>query len=292
MKPRATSLLEAKTLSAEISPSTLTSVTGGGVRSPLTGVGCESIREEFPVLKERGIIYLDNAASTLKPHRVVEAMRGFTYKSYANVHRGLHKLSMEASRAYEEAHETVARLIGASWDEIVFLRNTTEAMQNAALLALFNDIVRRGDEIIVTMADHHSTLLPWVRVARRAGAKVKLVPLNEDGVPRWEDLSGLINEKTKVVAFGHVSNVTGSVAPVKEIVKEAKRVGALVVLDAAQSVPHMPVNVRDLGVDMMAFSGHKMLGPTGIGVLYVRRDLQEELEPPLGGGGAVARVAQ
>jgi cysteine desulfurase/selenocysteine lyase len=253
------------------------------------GVDCRSLRSEFPELG-RGVVYLDNAASTLKPRRVVEAMREFMYVSYANVHRGLHRLSMEASKAYEDAHEVVGRFVGGGWEEVVFLRNSTEAMQTAALLAVFNGILGRGDEVVLTEAEHHSTLLPWLRAARLVGARVKLVPVDGRGVPRWGELAGLIGERTRVVAFHHVSNVTGAVSPVREVVREARRVGALVVLDAAQSVPHMPVDFRELGVDMAVFSGHKMLGPTGIGVLWGRRELLEKLEPPLAGGGTVKRV--
>ncbi|GBF09161.1 probable cysteine desulfurase [Aeropyrum pernix] len=254
----------------------------------MPGFSCYEVRSEFPEL-ERGIVYLDNAASTLKPRRVVEAMREFSYRSYANVHRGVHRLSMEASKAYEDAHEVVARLVGGSWDEVVFTRNTTEAMQLAALTLAYNGLLR-GGEVLVTAADHHSTLLPWVRAARLGGGRARILPLDGRGVPRWDLLEDYITEDTRAVAVGHVSNVTGAVAPVEDIVKAAKRVGALVVLDSAQGVPHLPVDFRRMGVDMAAFSGHKMLGPTGIGVLWARRDLLEELEPPLGGGGTVSRV--
>ena len=256
----------------------------------MPGLDCEALRREFPEIEERGVVYLDNAASTLKPRRVVEAMREFSYRSYANVHRGIHRLSREASRAYEEAHERVARLVGASWDEIVFLRNTTEAMQTAAMLVVANKLLGPGDEVLVTEADHHSTLLPWLAAARMAGARLRLLPVGGDGVPQWERLGEYLTERTRVVAFGHVSNVTGAVAPVERVAREAHSVGALVVLDAAQSVPHMPVDFHRLGVDFAAFSGHKMMGPTGIGVLWGRRDLLEELEPHMGGGGTVARV--
>ncbi|MCE4612089.1 MAG: cysteine desulfurase [Desulfurococcales archaeon] len=253
------------------------------------GFDCRGVRGEFPEFS-RGVIYLDNAASTLKPRRVVEAMREFMYVSYANVHRGLHTLSMEASKAYEDAHETVAKFVGGSWDEVVFLRNSTEAMQTAALLAVFNGLLGPGDEVLLTEAEHHSTLLPWVRAARLVGARVRLLPVGPDGVPLWGRLEEYLGERTRVVAFHHVSNVTGAVAPVEEVARKARGAGALVVLDAAQSVPHMPVDFRRLGVDMAVFSGHKMLGPTGIGVLWGRRELLEKLEPPLAGGGTVKRV--
>jgi len=250
---------------------------------------CYSVRGDFPELS-RGITYLDNAASTLKPVSVVEAMREFSYRSYANVHRGVHRLSMEASKAYEDAHEAFAKFIGAGgWDEVVFVKNTSEAMQLVALTLYFNGYIGRGDEIIVTMAEHHSTLLPWWRIAKMAGARIKLLPLDSEGRPLWDRLDSMITERTRVVAFAHVSNVTGYVSPVREVARRAHKAGALVVLDAAQSAPHLRFNVRELEVDFAAMSGHKMLGPTGIGVLWGRRDLLEELEPPLGAGGTVIR---
>ncbi|MCE4612411.1 MAG: cysteine desulfurase [Desulfurococcales archaeon] len=255
------------------------------------GLDCRALRRDFPLLENRGIVYLDNAASTLKPSPVVEAMVSFTHDTYANVHRGVYELSLKASRLYEEAHEVVAGFIGAeSWEEIVFTRNTSESIQLAAMLLYWNGYIGRGDEVVVTEADHHSNLLPWVRVAEKAGARLKLVPVNSRGIPEWRALASMISERTRVVAFGHASNVTGYINPVKSISKIAREHGAMVVVDGAQSVPHMPINVADLGVDFLAFSGHKMLGPTGIGVLYARRDLAEKLDPPLGAGGTVRRV--
>ena len=257
----------------------------------MASFSCYDIRSEFPELG-RGVSYLDNAASTLKPRRVVEAMREFSYLRYANVHRGVHRLSMEASRAYEDAHEVVGKFVGGSWDEVVFVRNSTEAMQLASLAALFNGYIGEGDEVVVTESEHHSTLLPWLRVAKLARAKVKLLPVDERGVPRWDLLESYVGERTKVVAFNHVSNVTGYVNPVHKVASAVRKINseALIVLDAAQSVPHVPVDFRRMGVDMAVFSGHKMLGPTGIGVLWGRRELLESMEPPLGGGGTVRRV--
>ncbi|MCE4621614.1 MAG: cysteine desulfurase [Desulfurococcales archaeon] len=251
---------------------------------------CEEIRKDFPEL-ETGIAYLDSAASSLKPRAVVEAMREFTYRTYANVHRGVYKLSLEASRAYEDAHEVVAKFIGArSWEEVIFTTNTTYAMNMAAMALLLNGRITRGSNIVITEGDHHSNILPWITAAKLAGAEVRVIPVNEEGVPRWEMLEELIDERTAVVAAGHVSNVTGYRAPVERIARIAHSVDALVVVDGAQSVPHMPVNVYDLGIDMLAFSGHKMMGPTGIGVLWGRKDLLEELDPPFTGGGTVKLV--
>ncbi len=250
---------------------------------------CRRIREDFPEL-ETGVVFLDNAASTLKPRSVVEAMADFSIKRYANVHRGVYKISLEASKAYEDAHEAVAKFIGGRWSEVIFTRNSTEALQLAALTVYANKMLGRGDEVLITMAEHHSNMLPWLRVAEMAGARLKVLPLDSEGIPRWDLLDEYLTRRTRVVAFGHISNVTGFKSPVREIARRAKEVGAIVVLDSAQGVPHTPVNFRSMGVDMAAFSGHKMLGPTGIGVLWMREDLAETLNPPLGGGGTVERV--
>jgi len=251
---------------------------------------CLAPKEDFPELVGRGVIYLDSAASTLKPRHVIEAMSSFMSRSYANVHRGVYGLSIEASRAYEDAHEDVARFIGASWDEVIFVRNTTEAVHLALLALTFNGLIGRGDEIIATEADHHSILLPLVRISKILGAKLKLVPVDREGRPMWETLSNIISKRTKIIGFSHKSNVTGYASSVREVAKIAREYGALVIVDGAQSVPHMPLSVKDLGADFLAFSGHKMLGPSGIGVLWGRRELLERLEPPLGGGGTVKRV--
>lgn len=251
-----------------------------------------SLRDDFPEILVRKIHYLDSAASALKPSSVIRAMSEFASTSYANVHRGSYEISREATRAYEEAHERVARFIGAfSWREVIFTKNTTESIQLVATTLLFNKVIEEGDEIVTSEAEHHSNLLPWVRVAERARAKIRLIPVNEEGVPRWDLLGEMISRRTKVVAIGHASNVTGYVADVRSVAKLAHEVGALVVVDGAQSVPHMRVNVKDLGADFLAFSGHKIMGPTGIGVLWGREDLLESLEPPLGGGGTVSRVS-
>ena len=254
-------------------------------------IDCAGIRQDFPQLKDNNLVYLDNAASTLKPYQVIEAMSQFTSTKYSNVHRGVHKLSIEASKEYEDAHEVVAKFINArDWREVVFVRNTTEAINLVALSLVASKFIREGDEIIVSEAEHHSNLLPWVTVAKLARAKIKMIPVNEDGVPYWGKITEYLTERTKVVAIGHVSNVTGYRSPVKEVAKAAHQVGAIVVVDGAQSVPHMPVNVMDLGIDFLAFSGHKMLGPTGIGVLWGRIDLLEELWPGVSGGGTIKDV--
>ncbi|MEM1873697.1 MAG: cysteine desulfurase [Acidilobaceae archaeon] len=255
------------------------------------GFSCEKVREDFPELSRRKVVYLDSTASSLKPRRVIEAMAEFMSYSYANVHRGVYTLSLEASRAYDEAHEVVARFIGArDWREVVFTKSTTEAMQLLAQTFIHNRIVKQGDEVILTEAEHNSTLLPWYRAAKSAGARVKLVPVDEEGVPRWSLLESMVSEKTRAVVFAHVSNVTGYVSDVRRIARIAHSVGAYVVVDGAQSVPHLKTRVYELEADFLAFSGHKMLGPTGIGVLWGRLDILEDLENPLGGGDTVKNV--
>ncbi len=251
---------------------------------------CLAPREDFPEIIERGVIYLDSAASTLKPRQVVEAMARFAIHSYSNVHRGVYGLSIEASKAYEDSHEDVARFVGGRWDEVIFVRNTSEAIQLAVLTLLFNGYIKQGDEIIATQADHHSLILPLARVARFIGAKLRAIPLDSEGKPMWDLLPSIISKRTRVVAFSHKSNVTGYTSDAKKIAKMAHEQGALVIVDGAQSVPYMKIDVRDLDIDFLAFSSHKMLGPTGIGVLWGRIDLLEKLEPPLGGGGTVKRV--
>jgi len=254
----------------------------------------ESIRRDFPILGReihgRRLVYFDNAASTLKPVQVIEAIADFYRNHYANVHRGFHMLSQEASQMYEEAHEVLARFINAySWDEIVFVSNTTEGLNLVAYSwGLYN--VGEGDEIVVTIMDHHSSMLPWRRIAEVKGARVKYIGVVKEGYLDYSQLDEVITEKTKVVAFPIASNVLGTINDVRRIVKRAREVGALVVADGAQSVPHIPTNVRELGVDFLAFSGHKMLGPTGSGVLWGRKDALQELKPFKVGGDTIRDV--
>lgn len=254
----------------------------------------EAIRRDFPILSReihgRRLVYFDNAASTLKPVQVIEAIADFYKKHYANVHRGFHTLSQEASQMYEEAHETLAKFINAySWDEVVFVSNTTEGLNLVAYAwGLYN--IREGDEIVVTVMDHHSSMLPWRRIAEIKRARVRYVGVTQEGYLDYDQLNEVITEKTRVVAFPIASNVLGTINDVKVIVKRAREVGALVVADGAQSVPHMPTNVRELGVDFLAFSGHKMLGPTGSGVLWGRKDVLQELRPFKVGGDTIRDV--
>ncbi len=252
------------------------------------------IRKDFPVLRRRirgrRLIYLDNAATTLKPVQVVAAINRYYLYYCANVHRGFHTLSQEASEEFERAHEVIAHFIGAnSWEEVVLTYNSTEALNLIAFTWGLRN-VKEGDEIILTVMEHHSNMLPWRRLARIVDAKVKYVDINDDGTLKYEQFEELINERTKVVAVTMMSNVLGTINDIKRIVKLAHEVGAVVVADGAQAVPHMPVNVRELGIDFLAFSGHKMLGPTGTGILWGKKDILEELEPFKAGGDTIKDV--
>ncbi|WP_280248575.1 cysteine desulfurase [Nocardia abscessus] len=254
------------------------------------------IRADFPILNRtvrdgKPLVYLDSGATAQRPIGVLEAERDFLITSNAAVHRGAHQLSEEATDAYEDARADIARFVGVDAGEIVFTKNATESL-NLVTYAFADDRfphhVGPGDEIVITELEHHANLVPWQELARRTGATLKWYAVTEDGRIDLDSLE--LSPATKVVAFTHQSNVTGAVAPVEELVRRAKAVGALVVLDACQSVPHMPVDFRALGVDFAAFSGHKMLGPSGVGVLFGRRALLEEMPPFITGGSMIETV--
>ncbi|RDD53556.1 MAG: cysteine desulfurase [Candidatus Korarchaeota archaeon NZ13-K] len=252
-----------------------------------------SLRDDFPILSVevngRPLIYLDNAATTQKPRKVIEAEREFYERLNANVHRGIHYLSREASELYERAHETLARFINAEADEIVFTSNTTDAINMVAWgWAVWN--LREGDRIVTTEMEHHSNMLPWRLVAELRGCEVAYVTVDGEGVPRMDEAERLIDERTRLVAISGMSNVTGFIPDVERFVRLAREVGALVLVDGAQMVPHMPVDVRRMDIDFLAFSGHKMLGPTGTGVLYGRREVLAEMRPARPGGGTIEDV--
>ncbi len=253
----------------------------------------DRIRSDFPILRrtvnEHPLVYLDSAATSMKPTAVIEAEAHFYRENYANVRRGLYQLAAEATDLYEGARAKVAAFIGAGKDEIVFTRGTTEAL-NLAAWALGEVRVISGDEILVTEMEHHANLLPWQETARRKGAHLLASSVASTGEIDLADFKRKLSPRTKVVALVHVSNVLGTVNPIPELADLARRVGALVVIDAAQSVPHMPVDVRELGADLVAFSGHKMLGPTGIGVLWGQRELLSQLPPFVVGGEMVREV--
>ncbi|MHA1721500.1 MAG: aminotransferase class V-fold PLP-dependent enzyme [Candidatus Baldrarchaeia archaeon] len=251
------------------------------------------IREDFPLLKRRReedgkpFIYLDNAATSLKPIQVVEAVTNYYEKHCANIHRGVHKLSQEASQLYEEAHDKVARFIGAkSREEIVFVKNTTEAINYVA----YGLDWKPGDEVITTVMEHHSNIVPWQLIRDRFGVKIKFLDLKEKWYLNLDQLEDLITEKTKLVTVVHVSNVLGTINPVEEICKIAHEHEVPVLIDGAQAVPHLPVDVKRIKCDFLAFSAHKMLGPTGVGTLYIRKGLGEDMYPTFGGGDMIRRV--
>ncbi len=253
------------------------------------------IRTDFPILNEEAypgvpLVYLDNAASSQKPRQVIEAMTEYYQNYHANVHRGIHRLSEEATNRYEGARAKVARFINApDASQIIWLRNATEGF-NLVAYTWGRVHIQAGDEILLTEMEHHANLVPWQMLAEEKGAVLRFIPFKENGTLDLTDLSSLLTEKTKLFSFTAMSNVFGTITPVKELVKAGHDVGAVVMVDAAQSVPHQPVDVQDLDCDFLAFSGHKMCGPTGIGVLYGKRELLEAMPPFMGGGDMIRRV--
>ncbi|MDQ3812087.1 MAG: SufS family cysteine desulfurase, partial [Chloroflexota bacterium] len=238
----------------------------------------------------RPLVYLDNAASSHKPRQVVDALVHFYTEINANVHRGVHTLSVEATDAYEQARERVARFVGSDDPrELVFVRNTTEAL-NLVAVCYGRATLQPGDEILATLLEHHSNLVPWQRVAQETGASIRLVPLTGDGAIDITAFRAMLSSRTRVVAVASASNVLGTINPIADIADMAHGVGAVVVVDGAQSVPHVPTDVGSMGADFLAFSGHKMLGPTGIGALWARREHLEAMPPFLGGGGMIREV--
>jgi len=260
-----------------------------------SAVDWKAIRKDFPILREKAhghpLIYFDNAATTQKPKAVLDALRNYYDHENANVHRGLHFLSSRATEAYENARRSVASYIGAaSADEIVFTRGTTESI-NLVAQAWGGKFLLAFDVILITEMEHHSNLVPWQLLAERVGARVRFVPVRDDGTLALEQLSSLLTPEVKLFAFTHVSNSLGTINPVADLCLKARDVGALTLVDAAQSVGHMPVDVQELGCDFLAFSGHKMCGPTGIGVLYGRAEALDSIPPWQGGGEMIVSVA-
>jgi cysteine desulfurase/selenocysteine lyase len=254
-----------------------------------------AVREDFPILQREfdgeQLVYLDNAATTQTPEPVVETIADYYRETNANIHRGLHQLSQEASVAYEQAHDRLAEFVGASGgrEELVFTRNTTES-ENLVAYAWGLDELGPGDRVVTTEMEHHSSLVTWQQIAKRTGADVEYIRVDETGHLDMEHAKELITDDTEMVSAVHVSNTLGTINPVTELSELAHDHGALSFIDGAQSVPTMPVDVEDIGADFYAFSGHKMAGPTGIGCLYGRRDLLAEMEPFNYGGEMIRRV--
>ena len=233
--------------------------------------------KDFPILNrkigDKRLVYLDNAATSQKPQGVIDALVDYYSNHNANVHRGLHTLSEEATEMYENARKKVAEFIGATvFEEVIFTKGTTEGI-NFVTTSYAPTILKEGDVVLTALSEHHSNLVPWQQLCEKMKVEFKFIPLNEDLTFNLSALRELLSKKVKIVAISHASNVLGTIFPIKEISKLAKEVGAIVVVDGAQAVPHLKVNMQSLDVDFYAFSGHKMLGPTGIGVLWIKREL-------------------
>lgn len=262
--------------------------------APLTQFDVLAIRCEFPILQQevngKPVAFLDNAASSQKPRAVLDCLQDYYRRYNANVHRGIYRFSEEATFAYERARGKVARFIGAaSPRELVFTRNATEAV-NLVARAWGDANIRSGDRILLTLMEHHSNIVPWQMLAARTGARLDYLMIDGEGRLVLDELDTKLTERTKLVAVTHQSNVLGTINPVRLLAERAHAVGALILVDGAQSVPHMPVNVQELGCDFLAFSGHKMCGPTGIGGLWGRREVLEAMPPFLGGGSMIKVV--
>ncbi len=254
----------------------------------------ESIREDFPILKRtvhgKSLVYLDNAATSQKPASVISTISKF-YSTYnANVHRSVYQMSEEATARYEDAHRKVGKFINAkSYKEIVFVRNATEAI-NLVAYSWGRENIKAGDVILLTEMEHHSNLVPWQLLAKEQGARLEFISVDDNGLLNLQDIKKLTKGRLKLVAVTHMSNMLGTINPVRSITKFAHENGALILVDAAQTVPHCPVDVQEIGCDFMVFSGHKMLAPNGIGILYAKKEILENMKPFMGGGDMILEV--
>ena len=251
------------------------------------------IREDFPILNRqvngKQIIYFDNAATTQKPKSVVDALSNYYLNHNANVHRGIHLLSEEASLMFENAHSTVSNFLNAKYEEVIFTNNTTDSLNTVAYG--LEKYIQPNDEIVLTRKEHHSNLVPFQQLAKRQNAKIRFIEITEDGMIDLASAAEIINSKTKIIAFPHMSNVLGSIAPVDELSKLGRENDSMIILDGAQSVPHMTMDMQNIDVDFMAFSGHKMLAPMGIGGLYGKEEMLEKLDPMKFGGDMISSVS-
>jgi cysteine desulfurase / selenocysteine lyase len=263
----------------------------GSLRS---GLDVEAIRKDFPILARkvhgRPLVYLDNGATSQKPQAVIDAVSRYYAEENSNIHRGVHYLSERATAAYEEAREKIKRFINApKTQEIIFVRGTTEAI-NLVAQSYGRAFLKAGDEIIVSAMEHHSNIVPWQMLCEQVGARLRVIPINHDGELVMEEYRRLLTEKTKFVSVTHVSNALGTIVPVKEVVALARERGVPVMLDGAQAAPHLKLDVQAIGCDFYAFSGHKLFGPTGVGVLFGRSELLDRMPPYQGGGDMISLV--
>jgi cysteine desulfurase/selenocysteine lyase len=261
----------------------------------IASIDAASVRQDFPIFEQlvhgKSLVFLDSAASSQKPVQVLDAMDQVYRTTYANVHRGVYAFSERSTELYDQARERIAHFIGApSAKQIVFARNATEAL-NLLAYAYARTFLRAGDEIVLTELEHHANLVPWLVLAKERGVTLKFIPLAPDGTLDLGTLDALLTPRVKLVSFAHVSNVLGTITDPRQIVERAQAVGAKVIVDACQSVPHMPIDVQEAGCDFLVFSGHKMLGPTGIGVLYAGCELLEAMPPFLTGGDMISSVS-
>ena len=260
----------------------------------LGAIDVERIRQDFPILHQeingKPLVYLDNAATTQKPQAVIDAITNYYVKNNANVHRGVHTLSQRATDDYELARESVRRFINAPDDcEVIYVRGATEGL-NLVASSYGRKYFKSGDEVIITGMEHHSNIVPWQLLGKELGIRLRVVPFNDDGELLLDEFEGMLNDRTKLVSVVHQSNALGTINPVRTIVELAHAKGVPVMLDAAQSVPHMPIDVQELGADFLTFSGHKLYGPTGIGVLWGRADLLNAMPPYQSGGEMIRSV--